>query len=549
MKHVAAVLLAAVLALPSPALAAEGSGFSDVAEGDWFAPYVEVCAEDGLMIGLGDGRFDPMGAVNTDEAVVMAARVLWQADGGSGPLPKGPSVEEFAAEVGEDISNFPFLDSPELTQEYASSWSWDGYTYLFRRAREAGASFDGGLIYSYSADRYDFFHLLGFAAQGLELPERNPLDAVPGTREEGILDLYRAGILAGTDGYGAFDGQKGLTRAEAAAALARIARPELRLSFEPLPFPYEGYTLTPLRAYSGSYGVNYPVFPLVDGDILLIDGGTAPWPPMGSLSFGLYRSRDYCHFQGFDRATEDPWDTLTCLMDREGNIPVPPGAYDDLQATGDGHLIGIKREGDTTRWFHLNTAGEVEAELPSTVGTTGNDWWGFNQWVCPWRDEEQFLWGYKNQEGGWAVEPTWAEAWPFQNGYAVVQDYATGLYGVLGLDGELVLPYQYTNIEPFWNSPGCEAPGYFAVTDRDGRAGWVAPDGTWYDRDPGLNEIPTYQNGYAVCWDGGYDKSYSYYLGPDTLLASERFDWCGDIGPDGAGFVGMDGMIFRIQFE
>lgn len=144
MKHVAAVLLAAVLTLPSPALAAEGTGFSDVEEGDWFAPYVEVCAEDGLMIGLGDGRFDPLGAVNTDEAVVMAARVLWQADGGTGPLPKGPSVEEFAALEGEDISNFPFLGSPDQAQEYASSWSWDGYTYLLRRARETGTAFDGG---------------------------------------------------------------------------------------------------------------------------------------------------------------------------------------------------------------------------------------------------------------------------------------------------------------------------------------------------------------------------------------------------------------------
>lgn len=270
---------------------------------------------------------------------------------------------------------------------------------------------------------------------------------------------------------------------------------------------------------------------------------------MGSLSFGLYRSGDYCYFQGFDQATEDPWDTLTCLMDREGNIPVPPGTYDDLRAAGDGHLIGIKREGDTTRWFHLNAAGEAEAELPGTVGTTGNDWWGFNQWVCPWRDEEQFLWGYKNQAGDWAVEPTWAEARPFQNGYGVVRDYATGLYGGLGLDGELVLPYQYTDIKPFWNSPGCEAPGYFAVTDRDGRAGWAAPDGTWYDRDSGLNDVPSYQNGYAACWGGGYDKPYSYYLGPDTLRASESFDWCGDIGPEGAGFVGMDGMIYRIQFE
>lgn len=48
---------------------------------------------------------------------------------------------------------------------------------------------------------------------------------------------------------------------------------------------------------------------------------------------------------------------------------------------------------------------------------------------------------------------------------------------------------------------------------------------------------------------GGTTSLTATYLGPDTLRASESFDWCGDIGPEGAGFVGMDGMIYRIQFE
>ena len=33
----------------------EETGFVDVSAGDWFAPYVEVCVEEGLMAGTGEG--------------------------------------------------------------------------------------------------------------------------------------------------------------------------------------------------------------------------------------------------------------------------------------------------------------------------------------------------------------------------------------------------------------------------------------------------------------------------------------------------------------
>ena len=42
--------------LPCPALGAETAGFSDVSPEDWFAPYVEVCVEEGLM---GRGNLNP----------------------------------------------------------------------------------------------------------------------------------------------------------------------------------------------------------------------------------------------------------------------------------------------------------------------------------------------------------------------------------------------------------------------------------------------------------------------------------------------------------
>ena len=103
MKKLSAVLLSLVLSpfLLSPALAAE-STFPDVSSNAWYAPYVQACAQAGLMIGDQEGNFNPDGAVNVDEALVMAARLLWQADGGTGSLPRGSSAEEFLEKMGED---------------------------------------------------------------------------------------------------------------------------------------------------------------------------------------------------------------------------------------------------------------------------------------------------------------------------------------------------------------------------------------------------------------------------------------------------------------
>ena len=52
------VLCALCCAIICPAQAAEAS-FSDVAPDAWYAPYVEVCTEAGIMRGVGEGRFEP----------------------------------------------------------------------------------------------------------------------------------------------------------------------------------------------------------------------------------------------------------------------------------------------------------------------------------------------------------------------------------------------------------------------------------------------------------------------------------------------------------
>ena len=63
------------LGLFAGAAQAAENPFEDVKEGDWFAPYVTVCAENGLMNGTGDGNFSPGGTITVAEVAAIAARM------------------------------------------------------------------------------------------------------------------------------------------------------------------------------------------------------------------------------------------------------------------------------------------------------------------------------------------------------------------------------------------------------------------------------------------------------------------------------------------
>ena len=443
MKKLSAVLLSLVLSpfLLSPALAAE-STFPDVSSDAWYAPYVQACAQAGLMIGDQEGNFNPDGAVNVDEALVMAARLLWQADGGTGSLPRGSSAEEFLEKMGEDAQNYYFLTDPHTAEYYSTLWSWDGVSYLLGRAHEEGVTLQvNGL--TYPASRSEFFHAVTFACGGMELPAINEITAVPGTRSEEILSLYQAGILTGTDAQGSFDGPLSLTRAECAAILARITQPELRLTFTPQPAGYN-YTLTYLADGIADCGVTYPICALGSSTpnqghegLLLLDGTLLPWP--GSVpSFGLMQAGEYCLIAPWNESTEDPYDTTPGVLDRDGNWVVPIGLYDDIRPV-QGGFLACAGTGVGSHWYLLDQAGQVTQDL------------GISQ-----EEPEQ--------------------------------------------------PQGST-----WESPALESWG--------GLAGCLLPDGT-----------------------GGY------FMAPDGSPVSEWFDWVGVLGPDGAGFVGLEGKIYRIQF-
>ena len=65
----------AKIVVGAPNLTPEYRGtFKDVAQSAWYAPYVDTAAAYGIVNGVGDGKFNPDGAITVQEAAAMTAR-------------------------------------------------------------------------------------------------------------------------------------------------------------------------------------------------------------------------------------------------------------------------------------------------------------------------------------------------------------------------------------------------------------------------------------------------------------------------------------------
>ena len=182
-------------------------GFGDVAAGSWYESAVQACCEVGLMKGT-DLGFEPERALTVAECTAIAARIR-------------------AALTGEEI-----LRSTPLPGE-EQLWYRDHLDYM----RRAEPKLTPMLAHpDEPISRLQFILLLNAALQDWDiwcerLPAINSVEFLPDTEDETVLGFYHAGILAGRDRYGSFDGEGTLTRSECAAMVARLVRPALRLRF------------------------------------------------------------------------------------------------------------------------------------------------------------------------------------------------------------------------------------------------------------------------------------------------------------------------------
>lgn len=73
-----------------PAALAADTAFEDVPNGSWFEKGVTTCAQGGVMMGVGEGKFSPDTELTSAECLTLAVRLYDLQRGGEGTLEKAP---------------------------------------------------------------------------------------------------------------------------------------------------------------------------------------------------------------------------------------------------------------------------------------------------------------------------------------------------------------------------------------------------------------------------------------------------------------------------
>lgn len=187
--------------------------FSDVAEDTWYARWVKIAYNVGMMKGAGDGTFEPMRTLTVAETLHLAA-----------------CLESRAIQ-----------DDFHLRSNSGATWYSSSVVYCEASGIIKPGAF-GPEDYGRPVTRAEMAEILGATTAVRGMEQINNINRVeraipdvswndPGA--DAIHKMYAKGILNGTDGKLSFCPEKPLTRAEAAAIISRIARPEQRLTLWP----------------------------------------------------------------------------------------------------------------------------------------------------------------------------------------------------------------------------------------------------------------------------------------------------------------------------
>lgn len=181
--------------------------FSDVSPRDWYALWVDIAYNIGIMSGTGTGAFEPGREVTVAEALQMAANMDSRYRG----------------------------DTFHTTAHISTPWYTDAVNYCTASGIIARGQFED---YERQITRRELAQVFSATELARSLPQRNsPIrvmnavgDVSPDDPAAGaIYGLYTKGILTGVDENLSFRPDGAVTRAEAAALASRLARPEQRV--------------------------------------------------------------------------------------------------------------------------------------------------------------------------------------------------------------------------------------------------------------------------------------------------------------------------------
>ena len=241
----------------------EYPGYADVADTAWYADAAQVCYEVGLITGTGAG-FSPDRVLTVGEVAAIAARMNEAITGEAIPAaaPGQPWYQPYV-----DCLEGLGVDVPDPARQ---------------------------------ATRLELLTLMGGVIPADMLAAINTITALPDTDDETVLRFYNAGVLTGVDGWGTFAPDRSLTRAETAALVARVARPELRQTFTPADYdPFTAAGLKPADVLFSNGTTAGQYLPYVQA---LIDGLEADCAAAG-MEFNWFHTVDGVEFLDYVKDT------------------------------------------------------------------------------------------------------------------------------------------------------------------------------------------------------------------------------------------------------
>ncbi len=181
--------------------------FTDVEGNKWYSLWVDLAYNTGIMAGTGGNLFEPGRVITVAEALQMAANMDSRYRG----------------------------DTFHTTAHVSTPWYTDAVNYCLASGIIANEDFDD---YTRQITRRELAQVFAATSLAKSLATRNsPTRIAQAVRDVddqdpaagAIYGLYAKGILTGVDGALSFNPDATVTRAEAAALAARLARPEQRV--------------------------------------------------------------------------------------------------------------------------------------------------------------------------------------------------------------------------------------------------------------------------------------------------------------------------------
>ncbi len=185
-------------------LSYQAGQFSDVSASAWYAESIQTAYELGLMQGVSANKFNSGGNLTLAETVALADR----------------------------LHSIYYQDGEEFKQD--SLWYQVYVDYAFNNGILTSEYSD----YTRAATRADFAKIMSAALPETALQSINSIDdgAIPDVSmsaayASAVYQLYRAGVLTGTDSAGTFAPNSYIDRASVAAIVSRMADVSLRKTF------------------------------------------------------------------------------------------------------------------------------------------------------------------------------------------------------------------------------------------------------------------------------------------------------------------------------